>query len=70
MEWISVNDKKPPINETIFICGLEKQGKKVNLYFAEADFDGTRFDYPYYGQELTGSFKNVTHWCKPEPPTE
>jgi len=68
MEWISLNDQKPPKNETIFICGLAKEGKKIELYYAEAMYDGKVFDYPYYGQELTSIFKNVMYWIKPQAP--
>ncbi len=70
MEWISTKDKLPPKDTTVFICGSEKDGKKVNLYYAESDFDGKKFGYPYYGQDMTDNFDNVTHWMLPIAPNQ
>jgi hypothetical protein len=68
MEWIKIEDEKPPKYITIFICGVDTLSQDKNFYYAEATYNGNDFDYPYYGQTITGSFKKPTHWIKPEAP--
>lgn len=70
MEWISVKDRLPPNDTLVFICGIEKDGEKLNVYYAESHFYGKGFEFPYYGQDMTADHDNVTHWMIPEPPKE
>ncbi len=69
--WISVSEKVPPHGTTVLVA--HEFGVNEAEYCEE--WDGkekkSRWDAPYYGQEIIDGFNKVTHWMfMPSEPNE
>lgn len=58
MKWISVKERFPNLKEQPMgiLVFDEEDGVR------EAEYSNGKFDYPYCGQDISGSFSKVTHW--------
>lgn len=58
MDWIRIEERKPTKEE----CKLGILVYDLEDGVHEAEYVDGKFDYPYYGQEVSGEFKNVIAW--------
>lgn len=66
IDWIFVKDRMPTKEENGLNVLVFDQKEGVH----EAEYHGSTFNYPYYGQDMGGSFNNVIAWSVlPFPPS-
>ncbi len=66
-KWISVEDMLPEKGKRISPIFIFVKGEH-NPYYAESDWDGSKFLEPYYGQDMINEVIGITHWFLPSPP--
>ena len=65
MKWIKLSER-PPTKEESELNILVFDGQEG---VHEAEYYGGNFNYPYYGQDISGEFKDVIAWMElPLPP--
>lgn len=65
IKWILVKDKLPTKEESK--SGIIVFDQQAGVH--EADYYEGRFCYPYYGQDISGEYKDVIAWAElPLPP--
>lgn len=65
MNWIFVKDRLPTKEESELNVMVFDQQEGVH----EAEYHNGTFNYPYYGQEMSGEFQDVVAWAElPLPP--
>ena len=58
--WRAVKDGIFPPNDAQILVRVEAEG--IGRFYESEYYIGTFF-HPYYGQDVIGEWKGVTHWC-------